>query len=84
MKMKSNISKSLHCDLQLVFEHTFYHQIKNKQCRLLENENIMHRKSEGENLAPLKPKAKFPLTVAVLEFSLHVQLPLTWSVEASP
>lgn len=73
MKTKSNISKLLHCDLQLVFEHTFYHQIRNKQCRLLENENIIH---EGENLTPLKPKAKFPSTVTVLEFSLYMQTPI--------
>lgn len=76
MKMKSNVSKSRHCDLQLGFEHAFFHQIKNKQCRLLENENIMHKKSEGENLAPLKPKAKFPLIVTVLEFSLYMQTPI--------
>lgn len=76
MKMKSNTSKSLHCDLQLGFKHPFYHQIKNKRCRLLQNENIMHRKSAGENLAPLKPKAKFTLTVAMLEFPLYMQTPI--------
>lgn len=76
MKMKINTSKSLRCDLQLVFEHTFYHKIKNKQCRLSENEHTTYKKSEGENVAPLKPKAKLPLTVAVLEFSLHVQTPI--------
>jgi len=74
--MKNNISKSLHCDLQLVLKCTFYHQIKNKQCRLLENENIMHRKSEGENRSPLKPKTKFPLIVGVLEFCVHMQTPI--------
>lgn len=36
----------------------------------------MHKKSEGENVASLKPKAKLPLTVTVLEFSLYVQTPI--------
>lgn len=33
----------------------------------------MHKKSEGENVAPLKTKAKLPLTGTVLDFSLYVQ-----------
>lgn len=84
MKMKSNTSKSLHCDLQLGFRHPFYHQIKNKECRLLQNENIMHRKSAGENLALLKPKPKFPWTVAVLEFPLYMQTPIDLEYRSQP